>query len=208
MPVPAPSFGLRSARHPVLLLLLLLVLLLASAAPAGAARARGPVEDLASYEPTTRCAKAAKPGSTALGAWMVKKYGGTGGATLRACSGGTSEHEDGRAIDWTLDAADPADAARAQAFLDTVLAPDRKGNLAAKARRMGIMYVIWADTMYPAWNGFSPEPYLSSGCPDATQCSPTLRHLDHVHVSLSRAGAKARTSWYVGRVAAREEPEI
>ena len=60
-------------------------------------------------------------------------------------------------------------------------------------------YVIWNDRMYPAWSRFEPEPYLSSSCPSRKRCSPTLRHRDHVHVSLSRAGAKARTSWYAGR---------
>lgn len=187
----------------VLALVLLLALTASPMIPAVAARARGPVEDLAAYDPMTRCARAPKAGSTALGAWLVRTYGGGGGATWRPCSGGTSEHEDGRAIDWTLDATDPAAAARAQTFLTKVLAPDRRGNVAARARRMGIMYVIWNDTMYPAWNGFAPEPYQSSGCPDVSACSPTLRHRDHVHVSLSRAGAKARTSWYVGRVTRR-----
>ena len=54
--------------------------------------------------------------------------------------------------------------------------------------------------MYPAWTHFRPEPYLSSSCPTLRRCSATLRHRDHVHVSLSLAGAKGLTSWYAGRL--------
>ena len=71
----------------------------------------------------------------------------------------------------------------------------------AKARRMGIMYLIWDDRMYAAWNGFEPEPYLSSSCRKRAKCSTTLRHRDHLHVSLTRKGGRGATSWYAGRVA-------
>ena len=62
------------------------------------------------------------------------------------------------------------------------------------------MYVIWNDQMYSAWDQFEPENYLSSGCKSKKKCSKTLRHRDHVHISLSMAGAKAKTSWYEGRL--------
>ena len=62
------------------------------------------------------------------------------------------------------------------------------------------MYVIWKDTMYPAWNEFEAEPYLSSGCTSKKKCSKTLRHRDHMHISLSRRGGHGRTSWYAGRL--------
>jgi hypothetical protein len=65
---------------------------------------------------------------------------------------------------------------------------------------MGIVYVIWNDRMYPAWDRFEPEAYLSSSCPTPKRCSPTLRHRDHLHVSLSRRGARGLTSWYAGRL--------
>ena len=61
---------------------------------------------------------------------------------------------------------------------------------------MGVMYVIWDDRMYAAWDEFRPEPYLSSSCRSRRRCSPTLRHRDHLHVSLTRQGAKGSTSWY------------
>jgi hypothetical protein len=65
---------------------------------------------------------------------------------------------------------------------------------------MGVMYLIWDDRMYPAWTGFEPEPYLSSSCQTRRRCSATLRHRDHLHVSLSGRGARGLTSWYEGRL--------
>ncbi len=51
--------------------------------------------------------------------------------------------------------------------------------------------------MYAAWNSFEPTNYLSSGCGSRKTCSATLRHRDHMHISLSMDGAKGRTSWDV-----------
>src|SRR5205085_2143565 len=82
-----------------------------------------PVEDYASYDPQTTCTKKPRPGTVALGEWVVATYGGAGGAVNRPCSGSdTSEHKDGRAIDWTLNAADPGDRARAKEFLAAAFA--------------------------------------------------------------------------------------
>ena len=181
---------------PTALVAVLLTLLVAPAAQA----ARAPVEDYASYQPQTRCAPKAKPGTVVLGTWMVEQYGGAFGGISRACSTATSEHQEGRAFDWTLDATRKADRLRAEAFLADVLAADRRGNAAVLARRMGIMYVIWNDHMYPAWKQFAPEDYLSSSCPSPEECSATLRHRDHLHVSLTRAAGRGETSWYAGRL--------
>jgi len=158
------------------------------------------IEDYASYEPQTTCHPKPRVGTKVLAAWLKKRFGGGGGATGRACGGGASEHKDGRAIDWTLDATKKADRRIAKAFLATVFAADEEGNTHALARRMGIMYVIWNDHMYSAWDQFEPEDYLSSSCKSKRKCSKTLRHRDHVHISLSVAGAKGRTSWYDGRL--------
>ena len=131
-----------------------------------------PVEDYAGYQPQTGCAKKPKPGTVALGTWLVATYGGAGGAVNRPCTGSsTSEHKDGRAVDWTLDATDPADRKRARAFLAAAFATDAEGNAAALARRMGIMYVIWNDHWYSAWDEFEIDDYLSSGCKSKQKCS-------------------------------------
>jgi len=162
-----------------------------------------PVEDYAAYDPQTTCTKKPRVGTVALGEWLVATYGGAGGAVNRPCSGsGTSEHKDGRAVDWVLDADDPADRKLARTFLAAAFATDAAGNPHALARRMGIMYVIWSDHFYPAYDQFKPEQYLSSSCRSKRKCSKTLRHRDHMHISLSKAGAKALTSFYVDLVGA------
>jgi hypothetical protein len=176
-------------------LALLSALLVTPAAQAdGGAAAQ--IEDYASYEPQTKCHPKPRAGTTALGRWLVNELGGGGGASGRSCGGGTSEHKDGRAIDWTLDARVKADRKTAKAFLKAIFATDEQGNTHALARRMGIMYVIWNDHMYSAWDRFEREGYLSSSCKSKRRCSKTLRHRDHVHISLSMAGAKGKTSWY------------
>lgn len=183
----------------LLLPALVLALVLAALLPAAPASAR--IEDPAPYQPQTRCSPHDRPGTVALGRWMVKKYGGAFGGISRPCGSGTSEHSEGRAFDWTLDARTKVGRRAARAFLRDVLAPDRKGREHAKARRMGIMYVIWDDEMYAAWDGFAAEPYLRSSCRKRARCSPTLRHRDHLHVSLTRKVGRGQTSWFAGRLA-------
>lgn len=179
--------------------ILLLVSVLLLAAPASAARSG--IEDYPSYDPQTKCHVKPKAGTVYLAHWVVRKYGGAPGGMSRPCDRhATSEHMDGRAFDWTLDARRKADRQRAKAFLDRIRATDARGNEDAWARRMGIMYVIWKDRMYPAWNHYRGEAYLNSGCKSRRKCSTTLRHRDHVHVSLSRRGARGVTSWYDGRL--------
>lgn len=158
-----------------------------------------PLEDYASYQPQTKCRQKPKRGILMLADWLVARGGGYGPIS-RPCDGtSTSEHEESRAFDWLLDADDPADAALAAAFLDEAFAPDDTGAPAALARRMGIMYVIWDDRIYASYDQFQPRAYLSSSCRTKRRCSPTLRHRDHVHVSLTRQGAKGLTSWYVAQ---------
>ncbi len=52
-----------------------------------------------------------------------------------------------------------------------------------------------------AWREFDAEDHLSGGCTGLARCSRTLRHRDHVHLSLGRPGARAATSWYLVRPA-------
>lgn len=168
-----------------------------TAAPAAASA----VDEYADYDPQTTCASAVKPGTAYLLAWLRQQYPGTrSSSTLRPCSSGTSEHKDGRALDWGVDVADAREKAQAYAFLDRIFAADRRGNPDALARRMGIMYVIWNDRIYRSYDGFSSGDYSHSACDGPLRtCSKTLRHRDHVHISLSRAGAAAQTSFYRDR---------
>jgi hypothetical protein len=168
---------------------------------AGTAVARTPVDDYAPYQPQKRCSPQAKPGTVVLARWVVRRHGGALGGISRPCRiGGVSEHKEGRAIDWTLDARSASDRGRARAFLQRVFATDRRGNPHAKARRMGIMYVIWNDRIWSAYDRFDRRDYLHSSCKSRRKCSRTLRHRDHVHISLSRKGGFGRTSWYARRL--------
>ncbi|MFC7361087.1 hypothetical protein [Nocardioides astragali] len=160
-----------------------------------------PVEPYAGYQPQTTCLRTPKTGVLMLADWLVARGGGYG-TISRSCEGSsTSEHKESRAFDWILDARVEADQALAAALLDEILAPDDTGEPHALARRMGIMYVIWDDHMYAAYDGFEPKRYLSSGCRTRRTCSPTLRHRDHMHISLTRKGARGKTSWYLAQPA-------
>lgn len=173
------------------------LLLVVGAAPTARA---APIEDYASWQGGTTCRPKDKPGTVFLAGWMVKRFGGVRGGIGRACSPSTSEHEEGRAFDWGLDATKKRDRKRARLFMAKIFASDRPGNAHAKARRMGVMYVIWNDRMWSAWDAFEPEPYLSAGCKSEKKCSKTLRHRDHLHVSLTRRAGRGATSWFVNNM--------
>jgi hypothetical protein len=161
-----------------------------------------PLEPYAGYQPQSTCRRTPKPGVLLLADWLVARGGGYGPIS-RSCSGSsTSEHKESRAFDWLLDARSDTDQALAAALLDELFAPDDTGQPHALARRMGIMYIIWDDTMYASYDSFVAKRYLSSSCRKRRTCSPTLRHRDHMHISLTRQGAKGTTSWYVAQPSA------
>lgn len=148
------------------------------------------IDDLAGYDGQSICSPTDKPGVVAFKQRVLAAYPGTGaGGISRACHiGGTSEHKEGRAWDWMVDASDPADRAKADEVIEWLLREDKYGNDHAMARRLGIMYLIWNRRSWSTWGGW--ESY----CTSSTGCSP---HTDHVHFSFSWAGAlKRRTFWH------------
>jgi hypothetical protein len=66
------------------------------------------------------------------------------------------------------------------------------------------MYIIYNDTIWSSYSDFRARPYLNAACKKRKKCSRTLRHLNHVHISLGYAGAAAQTSWYRSRGVAAE----
>lgn len=137
-----------------------------------------------SYAGQTSCDPYAKPGTRAYAELMRKTFGIGGYGIERTCTaGGTSEHKEGRAVDWMLNAADPTQKAVADAATAWLTA-----NSGANARRLGVMYIIWNRKM---WRAYAPEkgwqPYVGD--------SP---HTDHIHTSLTWDGAMGRTSWWTG----------
>ena len=176
----------------------------AAAAP-GAMPAFGPViEDYPVYQGQTTCSPSAKPGTAALQRWLVARYPGTGtSGIVRGCSvGGRSEHKEGRAFDWRVSVTDPRQRAQAETLIALLRAADGHGNENAVARRMGIMYWIWNDRIYSSSSHYAPRPYVHGGCRTVAlaACGATLRHRDHVHISMSWAGALGRTSFWDGSV--------
>lgn len=171
------------------------------AAPAAATGYSPQVDPLVPYQGQYRCVDHPQAGTQALAAWLLRKYPVTGSlGMMRGCDvGGTSEHKDGRAFDWAADVRNTAQRKAAYDFIRTVLAPDSRGNTHALARRLGIMYFIYNDHIWSASHDFVRRDYLHSGCTDLASCPRTLRHKDHVHISLGYAGAYAQTSWYRAR---------
>lgn len=162
-----------------------------------------PIEGYPSYQPQTRCSPEPKRGTLMLAEHLVQRYPGSSSSGIgRSCgTSGISEHKEGRAFDWRLDARSARDRAYAAAFLGRLLAADKRGNAHALARRMGVMYVIWNDHIWSSASGYRKRDYRHSACSTLRSCSPTLRHRDHMHISLSRAAARAETSWYRSRLA-------
>jgi len=186
----------RTLRHPRLRLLCAL-LGLAVLMPV-AATAMVPPEDYATYQPQTICSPNAKPGTLKLSRWLQRQYPGSGSLGIsRSCKdGGVSEHKEGRAFDWAVNINSARDRASVADVFKRLFATDAEGNKHALARRMGIMYMIWDDHIYSSYYAFRARDY--KGCKVLAGCSATMRHRNHVHLSLSRAGGAGTTSWYTG----------
>lgn len=144
------------------------------------------------YQPQSTCDPTAKAGTRYVLDMVQAYWGGRKGGIARSCdSGGVSEHKEGRAFDWMVDAARPSEKAAADAFIAWLMAAGPDGKVAYNARRLGVMYVIWNGRI---WNNSSQ----TSTWRTYTGANP---HTDHVHVSLSWQGALARTSWWLGGAA-------
>jgi hypothetical protein len=161
----------------------------------------GDIEVLAPYQPQTFCDPVAKPGTRALAHVLTATYSGTSIVSLtRPCGSDTSEHYDGRAIDWGVDHRNAKTRAQGKAFLDWLFASDASGDDDAMVRRLGVMYVIWNHRI---WGSYSQrwEPY--------DNCSgPTACHVDHMHISLDWSGAMKKTSFWTGKVSAPMPPPL
>jgi hypothetical protein len=163
--------------------------------PAAAVALPVAIEDMPSYQPQTVCDPVAKPGVVALGALLTATYPDTSVvSTARSCTSesGTSEHKDGRALDWAASYQNPQQVAEVHAVFSWLFAADAQGNPHAMLRRLGIMYIIWNKQIWGTWSQ-SWQPYSCSG---VTAC-----HQDHVHFSFDWAGALKKTSFWTGVVA-------
>lgn len=151
------------------------------------------VEDFSGYFPQMSCSPAPQRGVVQLRDLALQTYGrGHDGGMSRSCvQGGQSEHKEGRAWDWMLDAGNTRDRRVANNFLRWLTAEGPDGEAGYQARSLGVMYVIWNRRIWSAYRA-------GEGWRRYTGYSP---HTDHIHISFNWAGARGRTSFWTGRVA-------
>jgi len=176
---------------------------LASTPAAAAPRAPrfGPViEDYIGYVSPERCRPAAKPGIEAFADLLHDAYPDTAWiGTSRACAGTpTSDHQEGRALDWSRDATDRSDRAAVDDLFAWLFAKDRYGNADAIARRLGISYIIWNRKIWGSWSGGWDEYCVKkpAGCRDPDSKALLNPHTDHVHISFGWDGARMATTFW------------
>ncbi|TAL14599.1 MAG: hypothetical protein EPN99_14120 [Frankiales bacterium] len=160
------------------------------------------IDPYAAYDPQRACDPVAKPGTVALRDLLLGTHPGTRSLGIsRTCTArGTSEHKEGRAVDWGVRVDRPRERAAAEGVLQQLLATDSAGHRHALARRLGVMYLIWDRQI---WSSYSAERgWRAYGGANA--------HTDHVHISLSWDGAMGRTSYWSGANATllRSDPEL
>jgi len=187
---------------------LLLALAIVLALPATALAGPNPADELSHlpieasvYDKATHCSATPKPGMLELQRWLEANVRGVFWGSYRCEKWGRHEaslHAENRAIDWHLDVADRADRRAAQGLIDLLLAPDAAGNEQALARRMGVEELIW-DCGY--WAAGMPDFMPYSPCfgkrgKPRKHVNVTVAHRDHIHIGMTKAGARARTSFW------------
>lgn len=139
------------------------------------------VDDPGVFQSNIICDPVTKPGVLAIANLLGDHYDRPGYTTSRTCIDQRSEHYDGRAVDWQMDANDPQERRIGDAAVTWLTANDGE-----VARRLGIQSIIWNHRSWhasnPVWQGYVGQ-------------SP---HTDHVHISLNWDGAYMRTSWWTG----------
>jgi hypothetical protein len=156
--------------------------------PRAAARYTAAIEPLAAYVGQATCSPVAKRGTTAFANLLLRTYPKSRSLGIsRSCGvGGKSEHKEGRAFDWGVSVHRAADRKAVNDLMRWLLQTDRFGNRHAMARRLGIQYMIWNGRIWGAYAA-------GSGWRKYTGSNP---HTDHVHFSLSWAGARKKTSFW------------
>jgi hypothetical protein len=159
-----------------------------------------PLED-SIYDSATRCKNRKNAGITALANWLGQNTRGVFWGSYRCEKWGkhsASLHAENRAIDWHMDAFNEADRRAADKLIRLLLAPDKAGNPQALARRMGVEELIW-DCGY--WGAGMTEFKPYSVCfkrsgKKRKHFDRTAAHQDHIHIGMTKAGAKGRTSFW------------
>lgn len=163
--------------------------------------AREPIEPFRYDDASTCTPKRRRRGVEAFTAWLDKEALGVSWGTYRCerwGKGSASLHAEGRALDWHLDAAVKREAREAERIVRLLLAPDKRGEPQALARRMGVQEIIW-DCGYwrqgmTAFSGID-ECFTPSGRRRG-DVDRTQAHMDHVHFGFTVKGANGRSSFW------------
>jgi peptidoglycan hydrolase-like protein with peptidoglycan-binding domain len=177
----------------------------ATAKPATPTGLPAGMESLTSFVPAASCTPIAKPGALKLAKLLLATYPGTSYGISRTCGVDplpTTEHYEGRAVDWMVSVRKPTQAAQAASAIQWLLATDSAGNKYANARRLGVMYLIWNNKIWSSYR--SSEGWRAySTCAQRTEPTwDSTCHRNHIHISLSWEGAMGRTSFWTRQVAA------
>lgn len=144
----------------------------------------GTLDAAPGWQATMSCDPNNKPGMVAFAELISDHYDRPSYSTSRRCiAGNNSQHGEGRAVDWGMNAFNAQD----KAIGDAAATWLTKNN-GEMARRFGIMSVIWNKK---SWYLHSPGSWRTYTGP-----SP---HTDHLHISFTWDGAMKRTSWWSGR---------
>lgn len=151
-------------------------------------------EGLSAYFPQVSCDPTVLAGVDLLRDLALATYrrGSDGGVTRSCAVGGASEHKEGRAWDWMLDVRNARDRATAGDFLAWLVRPGPDGTPGLKARRLGVMYVIYNRRIWSTYRAREGWRVYSG----------SASHRDHIHLSFSWAGARGETSFWTGAVGA------
>jgi hypothetical protein len=196
----------------------LLALTCASAAPALPSITANPANKLLSrgidpiqYDQATHCNGGKVPaGTKAMLAWLERNASGVNWGEYRCEMWGkksASLHSAGRAIDWH-----PSSMAAGHALVKLLLAPDKDGNIAALARRMGVQGLIFdCQSWFGGWDGKLGHYSYCYGKNGKRKkgLDPTQAHMNHVHIELNLAGAAKKTTFWNRKIsyAAPEPPQ-
>lgn len=124
-----------------------------------------------------------KTGMVALANLLASHYNRpTWYGSRRCIQGDNSQHYEGRAFDWTMNAYNPDQKAIGDSVAQWLTA-----NNGEIAKRFGVQSIIWNRK---SWYLYSPGSWR-----DYTGPSP---HTDHLHISFTWDGAMGRTSWWSG----------
>lgn len=120
------------------------------------------------------------PGIAALRSYVLKRWGGADAGICgdKSHQERVSDHNVGRAWDWAIPSEEAADE-----FLAWLAADDW-----TMARRLGVGTIIHRGTIWSSW--------VDGKLPMTRKYKGSNPHNKHVHLSLSKAGSRGKTSGY------------